>query len=413
MRLRSILCLALLTVSTATLAQGGAYPDETFQQADEHLAAGDYAAARAALEKGLKRVPDHANGWVNLGNIMLLEQDWSGAEASFQQALRIDPAHYLAMNGLGATALGQGQLDPAVEWFLRAVEAQPDYITPLINLGDLAVMQNEAAAAIKYYALALQVDPFARKPALALAELHIVAGMFEDAHKYIEPVLTQDPKDVEALELQGRALLGQGLPLRALDPLLQAQELDPTQVSTQRLVGIACLNTEQWACGEEAFRAAITLQPDDPELHLELGQLYRTAGEETWDRAQWHFQKTLQLAPRSGDAWFELASLEEDQGKPQDAMAHYHKAIEVAPSHCPALSNLGRLLKLQGDPATAELMLDRCLSADPGFILAILNRGWIRADAGMCAKAREDLVPLSARQDPYGEQAKALLTKCP
>ncbi len=413
MRLRTFLCLVLLSVSASALAQNEAYPDDTFRQADEHLAAGDYAQARAALEKGLKRVPDHANGWVNLGNILLLEQDWAGAESSFQQALQIDAAHYLAMNGLGAAALGQGQLDPAVEWFLRAVEAKPDYITPLVNLADIAVLQNEPAAAIKYYSLALQVDPFAREPALALGELHVIAGMPEEANKYIQPVLVQNPEDIEALELQGRALLGQGLPLRALDPLLAAQQLDPTVVSTQRLVGIACMQTAQWSCGEDALRAAIELQPGDPELHLELGQLYRTAGEETWDRAQWHFQKTLQLAPQAADAWFELASLEEDLDRPEDAMAHYRKAVEFAPSHCPSLSNLGRLLKLQGDPATAELMLDRCLSSDPGFVLAILNRGWIRADAGMCEKAKEDLLPLAAREDGFGEQAKALLTKCP
>ncbi len=413
MSLRSIfLCLALLA-APAALAEGEVYPDEAFQLADQHLAAGDYASARAALEKGLRRVPDHANGWVNLGNIMLLDQDWEGARGSFERALQVDPMHYLAMNGLGAASLGLGALDPAVEWFLRAVEARPDYITPLVNLGDIAVLQNEPAAAIRYYALALQVDPFSRKPALALAELHIIAGMHAEAYKYIDPVLVRDPKDLEALELQGRALLGQGLPLRALEPLLEAKHLDPSVVSTQRLVGIACMNTEQWGCAEDAFRAAITLQPGDPQLHLELGQLYRTGGQENWDRAQWHFNKTLQLAPAMVDPWFELASLEEDLGKPQDAMAHYRKAIELQPDHCPSLSNLGRLLKLGGDPATAELMLDRCLSSDPGFVLAILNRGWIRADAGMCDGAKADLEPLAQRQDAWGEQAAALLTKCP
>ncbi len=412
MILRTLLCLALLGSSTA-FGQADGYPDETFRQADEALATGDLAAARAALEKGLRRVPDHANGWVNLGNIQLLEQDWAGATSSFERAMQVDPSHYLAMNGMGAALLGQGQLDPAVEWFLRAVEAKPEYITPLINLGDIAVLQNEAAAAIQYYALALQVDPFARDPALALGELHIIAGMNAEAHKYIDPVLSRDPADLEALELKGRALLGEGLPLRALEPLLKAQGIDADVVSTQRLIGISCMATGQWACAEDAFRKAIVLQPDDPELHLELGQMYRTAGEETWDRAQWHFQKTLQLDPNMVDPWFELASLEEDLGKDQDALAHYHKAIEIQPDHCPSLSNLGRMLKLQGDPATAELMLDRCLASDPGFVLAILNRGWVRADAGMCDQARADLEPLAAKGDALSEHAAALLEKCP
>ncbi len=413
MFLRStLLCLALLAAPTA-FAQGEAYPDENFARADEFIAAGDFVGARAALEKGLKRVPDHANGWVNLGNIMLLEQDWAGAQGSYERALQADPAHYLAMNGMGAALLGLEDYEPAVKWFLRAVETKPEYITPLINLGDIAVLRNQPAAAIKYYALALEVDPFAREPNLALAELHIIGELYDHAYKYIEPVLTRNPKDIDALELKGRALLGQGLPLRALDPLLEAKYLDPSVVSTQQLVGIACMNTEQWECSEEAFRAAISMQPGDAELHLQLGQLYRTAGQETWDRAQWHFQKSLSIAPGSADPWFELASLEEDLGRATDAKAHYAKAIEAQPDHCASLSNLARLHKLEGDPATAELLLDRCLSSDPGFVLAILNRGWIRADAGMCDGARADLEPLAQRQDTWGEQAAALLTKCP
>jgi len=413
MSLRStFLCLALM-MAPAALAQGDVYPDDTFRQADEHLEAGDYGKARAALEKGLKRVPDHANGWVNLGNIMLIEQDYDGARASYEQALKVDPVHYLAMNGMGAALLGLTQYEPAIEWFLRAVQTKPEYITPLVNLGDIAVLRNQPAAAIKYYALALEVDPFARAPNLALAELHILGELYDHSFVYLEPVLSRTPNDIDALELMGRALLGQGLPLRALEPLLEAKHLDPSVVSTQRLVGIACMNTAQWGCAEDAYRAAITLQPGDPQLHLELGQMYRTAGEDTWDRAQWHFQKTLQLAPSMAAPWFELASLEEDLGKPADASVHYEKAIEAQPDHCPALSNLARLHKLQGDPATAELLLDRCLGSNPGFVLAILNRGWVRADAGMCEGARSDLEPLAQRQDSWGEQAAALLTKCP
>lgn len=408
----ALLCLALF-LAPAAQGQDAGYPDETFRQADELIEAGDLAGARAALEKGLRRVPDHANGWVNHGNILLLEQDFTGAQASFDKALTIDTQHYLAMNGMGAALLGQGSLDPAVEWFLRAVEAKPEYITPLINLGDIAVLQNEAAAAVKYYALALEVDPYAVRPALALAELHIVGELYDHAFKYLEPVLSREPEHPDALELKGRALLGQGLPMRALEPLLIVKHAEPSRASTQHLVGIACLQTQQWGCSEDAYRAAIGLQPGDPVLHLQLGQLYRTAGEDTWDRAQWHFQKSASLDASIPDPWFELASLEEDLDRQADAIAHYERAIQLGPGHCPSLSNLARLKKLGGDPATAELLLDRCLSSDPGFVLAILNRGWIRVDAGMCEAARQDLEPLSKRDDLWGRQAAELLTKCP
>ncbi len=408
---RTLLALCLLAPGLA-LAQD-AYPDAAFRQAEELIEQGDLSAARRALEKGLKRVPDHANGWVNHGNLLLLEQDFAGASSSFQQALSIDAQHYVALNGMGAALMGQQQFEAAIEYFLRSVEAKPEYITPLVNLGDISLLRNQPALAIKYYALALEVDPMARKPTLALAELHVVGALYEHALKYLDPLLASNPGDVDALELQGRALLGQGLPLRALDPLLQAQELDPARVDTQRLVGMSCLQTAQFGCAEDAYRAALTTQPGDAELHLELGQVYRTAGEETWDRAHWHFLKSAELDPTVAAPLFEAASLEEDLDRTLDALEHYDRALQLEPHHCPSLSNLARLYKLGGKPAEAEVLLDRCLASDPGFVLALINRGWVRIDAGMCDEARQDLEPLTDRQDAWGEQARVLLEQCP
>ncbi|MFH1464945.1 MAG: tetratricopeptide repeat protein [Pseudomonadota bacterium] len=413
MILRPLLLGLAVLLAAPVHAQEAGYPDPAFQEAEQRIAAGDYAAAKAALERGLKRVPDNANGWVNYGNLQLLEQDWAGAEASYHKALALDPPNYLALNGLGAALLGEQRYEEAIEQFLRAVEAKPGYVTPLVNLADIAVLRNQAAVAIKYYALALEADPNARKPALALAELHVIGGLYDQVFKYIDPLLARDPADAEALELAGRALLGKELPLRALEPLLAAQAADPTSVSTRRLVGIACLQTEQYGCAEDAYRSAITLQPGSAELHLELGQVYRTAGQETWDRAEWHLKKAEDLDPSLVEPNFELGSLEEDLDREGLAIDYYNRAITLQPDHCPSLSNLARLAKLHGDPAAAEAMLDRCLASEPGFVLAILNRGWIRVDAGMCDQAKQDLVPLSKRDDVWGLQARELLKGCP
>ena len=114
-----------------------------------------------------------------------------------------------------------------------------------------------------------------------------------------------------------------------------------------------------------------------------------------------------------------LAGLDEglvgldDLDRTLDALEHYDRALQLEPHHCPSLSNLARLYKLGGKPAEAEVLLDRCLASDPGFVLALINRGWVRIDAGMCDEARQDLEPLTDRQDAWGEQARVLLEQCP
>jgi len=410
--MKGSLLAALL--STALPAFAEPVPsDPSFEKFERYLEKGELDSARKALELGLRRVPDYVGGWANLGKLLLLQKDYQGASEAYLQALELDPGHFVSMNGLGAAMLGLERGQEAVEWFLRSVETEPSYLPPLLNLARFSWERGDVALAIKYYSLALQVDPNAREPALALAELHVLADLPDKAYRWLDPLLERNPEDLEALELKGRALLGQGLPLRALDPLLTAKYLDPQRADVQRLVGLSCTLTSQWGCAEDAYRAAIVLVPEDAELHLELGRVYNLAGSETWDRALWHFEKSAGLDPALAAPWFERASIEEELGKRQEAMAHYGEAIAREPRHCPSLSNLARIEKNAGDPAAAELLLDQCLAAEPGFVLALLNRGWIRAEAGMCDGARADLQAVAQRQDVWGEQARQLLEKCP
>lgn len=405
--LRSLLLLAALLLSPPALSAGPA----EFDKAERLIAAGDWGGARDALEAGLRKAPDHANAWVNLGNVYLMQSEPALATSAFEHALQVDPKHYVAMNGLGTAALQQGKSEDAIRWFLEAVKVRPDYVTPLVNLGDLGMVLGRPEFAIQYYALALEVDPYNRKAALRLAELHIHAGLSDKAAGWLEPILARDPNDVEALLLTGRSFMEVGKPFRALESLVKAQALAPGREDVHRLVGLACLQTSQLPCAEDAYRHALEIDDRDPQTWVELGQVYR-ATPATWEKAMTCFANAASIDPRNVSAFFERGSLLEDQGDKAGAMESYSAAIHRDPAHCPSLSNLARMKALAGEPASAEQLLDKCLAADPGFTLARLNRGWIRADAGLCPSAKTDLQPLVDGGGPFSAQAAELLEKC-
>ena len=108
----TVLLGAILGFSTPVQAQD--FPHPLFEKAQTALSAGDLDTAQKYLQKGLKKVPDHANAWVNLGNIHLMREAPDEATTAFQTAIALDPRHYLAMNGLGAASLQRGEAEPAI-----------------------------------------------------------------------------------------------------------------------------------------------------------------------------------------------------------------------------------------------------------------------------------------------------------
>lgn len=81
----------------------------------------------------------------------------------------------------------------------------------------------------------------------------------------------------------------------------------------------------------EHLRSAIELEPDDDELHVELGEFYfeaaqRTKSAESVDRA-------LSLNPRSARAWGLKGKLSHASGNFQQALSEYQRSLSYSSSH--------------------------------------------------------------------------------
>jgi predicted O-linked N-acetylglucosamine transferase (SPINDLY family) len=130
---------------------------------------------------------------------------------------------------------------------------------------------------------------------------------------------------------------------------------------------------------------ALTLSPNQPAFHNNLGELYRQEGRPA--EAIGSFQQTLALAPNLPEAHFNLANALKDQGQLDDAIAGYRRAVELRPNYAKAHYNLANTLRLTGRVPWAVESYQRVLELQPDWSDAHLNLGVARLELGNTAAA--------------------------
>jgi len=109
-------------------------------------------------------------------------------------------------------------------------------------------------------------------------------------------------------------------------------------------------------------------QGDDERLHLMAGTVYAHTGQVTDALEQ--FNKVKQMDPTNADAWFSIASIEEQTGNIDSALANYRTAVQLDASDVPALVGIGRILAQKGDLAEAERSFREALAWNPNSMEA-------------------------------------------
>jgi tetratricopeptide (TPR) repeat protein len=122
------------------------------------------------------------------------------------------------------------------------------------------------------------------------------------------------------------------------------------------------LETSSPAEACDAYRAALELEPDFADAHVNLGRLLHEAGDVY--AALVHYRAALSLHPGDTTAAFNVGVALEDLGANVDAIAAYQRALESDPRNPDAHYNLARLLEQDGKPdlAVRHLLLYRQLT---------------------------------------------------
>ena len=167
-------------------AGGRAQAEALFFEGNEHMAAGDPAAAEACFREALRLAPDLAQAYANLGLMLDGRGAAEEAEACYRRSLELNPGSAKAHLNLGALLAGQKRFEQAEAAYRQAIALDPRSPVGWSNLGVLYAGIRHEEAAERCYRLAMDLDERYATARFNLSYLLLRQGRFEEGWLRLE-----------------------------------------------------------------------------------------------------------------------------------------------------------------------------------------------------------------------------------
>lgn len=153
--------------------------------------------------------------------------------------------------------------------------------------------------------------------------------------------------------------------MTTLSQLQQAIKLNPQDPALHYELGNLYLQSDQTNEAITCYSAALKLSPNHPQILLQLGNTYSALG--LFAEAVSYFQKATRADPTNAAAHFNLGNALRELGKTGQAAASYYVALELAPSDADIHNNLGNVLRDLGQLDEAIACYKAALRLNPAL----------------------------------------------
>jgi tetratricopeptide (TPR) repeat protein len=336
--LRGILALATLVTfaqaaavpqtssSGSVSARPAAQSESPFQEAETLLAQGSIEDAKRKIQEQLELHPSSVEGYNLLGIVYSSQKDFVNAQEAFQHGLKLDPNSTKTHNNLGNLYVTETKLDLAEKEFQRVLRLDPSNRDGNYNLGLVLLAKGAPAEAIPHF-------------------LRIRSPNVETSFNLI------------------RAYLQAG---RTAQGLKTASELSAKNKDDVRLhftLGVLLASAKQYRPAQLELEKANALQPETPEILVNLGQVYLRQAD--YARAELVLNRAVKLKSDASGALFLLGQVYSEQGRPVDALDVLVRAHKLAPQNTDIIFLLARVSMTQNYFEDAIPLLESGLKIDP------------------------------------------------
>ena len=386
--------LTALRQATALAPTNGALHS---QAADVFQEMGRLDEAATAYKTALSLDRRSVDALVGLSRVYLRQNLYRQAEEPLRRAVSLAPSNAGALSTLGRLLLLTGKAGDAVPLLESAAALQIAQqgaapATTLTSLADALLASGQVEEGLAIYLEQLELSP--EQAPLVIAQALLNAGQNDRAVESLTDLAGERPEDPEPLALLGQVLRQIGRAEEALEPLEQAEALDPNYLPATVIQGDALLDLARFPEAEASYRiivdrlqgtpAALQPVPVDADAPLPV-----FAPVEPW-RAWTGLARSLQAQGRLDEALalaLEIEGARPDVlqtplltgdlyralGEYDDALAAYDRAAVVAPRLATPLERQADTHLRAGQFAAAQQAFEDALALDPTSTDALLG----------------------------------------
>lgn len=405
------ICLVLAACSTKAerIASG-------LRKGAQYVASFEWDKASVEARNVLQMDPKNAGAYLIAGEVEEGKGSIRNAFANYSKVVELQPSSIDGRLGLARIYLLAGDL------------AKP---IPLID-GVLAVQPNNTRAQVLQVALKArrgQVDearaganrivagglPLAADSSLALAGLYFNAKADEPALAVLDRAIAADPKDPRlsqmAAEIAQTAPATSAIAARAVEYYAKATAAAPQSDAVWREWAAMHLQRSEPTLAEAVLRNALKADPDNSGRRITLLSFQGRYGDKP--QAEREFRAAIQAHSRDMDLRFAFADFLRAQGRTSDVAAVLQAVADEskdAPSRVAARGQLAALDLDNGKTDEARALLAQVLKANPRDATGLLLRGRLELADGDARSAVIDLRS-AAKDKPASTEIAALLAR--
>ncbi|MGO8787335.1 MAG: tetratricopeptide repeat protein [Terriglobia bacterium] len=281
------------------------------------------------------------------------------AAEEFQEILRLDPHNAAARASLGAIAFNQRDYPKAVKEFQESLRLKPDLVNAQAFLG-MSEMRvgdfDEAKTLLEKSFQHVQEAKLRAQCGSDLVSIYYISGELDKAAAIVAVLESLEPNKPDTLYTAYR--VHSDLAARALATLVTVA---PESARTHEILAQSLMSRNEFSGAVQEYRRAVEIDPNLPEIHLELGQalLSYSASEASRAEAEKEFQVALAANPADASSEYELGEVAWSRTDFQNAVQHYSRALELRPHYIDAQIGLGKALTSLNEPRKAvDYLLD-------------------------------------------------------
>ncbi len=244
---------------------------------------------------------------------------------------------------------------------------------------------------LSFLALVVRANGFAQpkgddnRTAIARAEGYFENGNFTSAVYLLDAILKNDPRNVSALALLGRAYLAVKQLQEAERFFKRALEIENDNADANLGLGLILFIDAKPDSAKQHALAALNDESTRVDALNLLGQI--AANQNKLDEARQYFERILALDSTHYDALTNLGVLYQKTGNELKALSFLQKAVALHPDNPSAYHNLGALYSNVGRLHDAIIALNKAAMLDSLEARSVRTLGLLYLQSGLFREA--------------------------